>query len=197
MEANELRYALEAALFAAGEPVRLEKLCDALEAGPDQIHQAARTLADEYDFDRRGIKLVRLEGSYQLCSRGEYGEIVRRVLETRRTALLSAAALEVLAVIAYCQPTTKTYIEQVRGVDSAYTVNSLCEKGLIEECGRLDAPGKPVLFRTTPAFLRAFGLSSLDELPELEAFGQQAAQLLAPPAEQLALQPDLPEREPS
>lgn len=180
MEPNELRLALEAALFAAGEPVRLEKLCAALEAQPRQVEQAAQSLADEYDFGRRGIKLVRMEGSYQLCSRGDYGETVRRVLETRRTALLSAAALEVLAVVAYCQPVAKAYIEQARGVDSAYTVNSLCEKGLIEECGRLDAPGKPVLFRTTPAFLRAFGLSSLEELPALESFGEQAAQLLAP-----------------
>lgn len=180
MEPNELRLALEAALFAAGEPVRLEKLCAALEAQPRQVEQAAQSLADEYDFGRRGIKLVRMEGSYQLCSRGDYGETVRRVLETRRTALLSAAALEVLAVVAYCQPVAKAYIEQARGVDSAYTVNSLCEKGLIEECGRLDAPGKPVLFRTTPAFLRAFGLSSLEELPALETFGEQAAQLLAP-----------------
>ena len=180
MEPNELRLALEAALFAAGEPVRLEKLCAALEAQPRQVEQAAQSLADEYDFGRRGIKLVRMEGSYQLCSRGDYGETVRRVLETRRTALLSAAALEVLAVVAYCQPGAKAYIEQARGVDSAYTVNSLCEKGLIEECGRLDAPGKPVLFRTTPAFLRAFGLSSLEELPALESFGEQAAQLLAP-----------------
>lgn len=196
MEQNELTHVLEAVLFAAGEPVRLEKLCDALEAGPEQVSRAAQALADEYDFGRRGIKLVRLEGSYQLCSRGEYGEAVRRVLETRRAALLSAAALEVLAVIAYCQPTTKTYVEQVRGVDSAYTVNSLCDKGLIEECGRLDVPGKPALFRTTPAFLRAFGLSSLTELPELDAFGRQAAQLLAPPAEQLELEnpgpPDSP-----
>lgn len=180
MEPNELRLALEAALFAAGEPVRLEKLCAALEAQPRQVEQAAQSLADEYDFGRRGIKLVRMEGSYQLCSRGDYGETVRRVLETRRTALLSAAALEVLAVVAYCQPVAKAYIEQARGVDSAYTVNSLCEKGLIEECGRLDAPGKPVLFRTTSAFLRAFGLSSLEELPALETFGEQAAQLLAP-----------------
>lgn len=180
MEPNELRLALEAALFAAGEPVRLEKLCAALEAQPRQVEQAAQSLADEYDFGRRGIKLVRMEDSYQLCSRGDYGETVRRVLETRRTALLSAAALEVLAVVAYCQPVAKAYIEQARGVDSAYTVNSLCEKGLIEECGRLDAPGKPVLFRTTPAFLRAFGLSSLEELPALESFGEQAAQLLAP-----------------
>lgn len=187
MEPNELRLALEAALFAAGEPVSLEKLCAALEAEPEQVEQAAGELADEYDFGRRGIKLIRLDRRYQLCSRGDYGETVRRVLETRRTASLSAAALEVLAVVAYCQPVAKAYIEQARGVDSAYTVNSLCDKGLIEECGRLDAPGKPVLFRTTPAFLRAFGLSSLEELPALESFGEQAAQLLAHSAERLEI----------
>ena len=107
MEPNELRLALEAALFAAGEPVSQEKLCAALEAQPEQVDQAARELADEYDFGRRGIKLVRLDQRYQLCSRGDYGETVRRVLETRRTALLSAAALEVLAVIAYCQPVAR------------------------------------------------------------------------------------------
>ena len=181
MEWNELQCALEAVLFAAGEPVLSEKLCAVLGVDEDALDEAAKALADSYDFDRRGIKLVRLDQSYQLCSRADYAEPVRRVLETRRAATLSPAALEVLAIIAYQQPTTKTYIEQVRGVDSSYTVNSLSDKGLIEECGRLDVPGRPILYRTTDAFLRAFGLSSLTELPELMSFEGETMQQMTFP----------------
>lgn len=181
MEWNELQCALEAVLFAAGEPVLAEKLCAVLGVDEDALDEAAKALADSYDFDRRGIKLVRLDQSYQLCSRADYAEPVRRVLETRRAATLSPAALEVLAIIAYQQPTTKTYIEQVRGVDSSYTVNSLSDKGLIEECGRLDVPGRPILYRTTDAFLRAFGLSSLTELPELMSFEGETMQQMTFP----------------
>lgn len=190
MEWNELQCALEAVLFAAGEPVHVEKLCIVLGIQEEALHEAAKELADAYDFDRRGIKLVRLDQSYQLCSRADYAEPVRRVLETRRSATLSPAALEVLAIIAYQQPTTKTYIEQVRGVDSSYTVNSLCDKGLIEECGRLDVPGRPILFRTTGAFLRAFGLSSLTELPELQSFEDDNMQQLTFPQMQDGDKPD-------
>lgn len=181
MEANELQCALEAVLFAAGEPVAVDKLCQVLEVPEQALHEAAQALAGEYDYGRRGIKLVRLEDRYQLCSRADYAPWVRRTLETRRAPVLSAAALEVLAIAAYRQPVTRVYIEQVRGVDSSYTIRSLCEKGLLEECGKLDVPGRPTLFRTTGDFLRSFGLSSLTELPEIEGLEDERMEQLTLP----------------
>ena len=175
---TELECALEAVLFAAGEPVPDQKLCAVLGVDRQTLTAAAKRLADEYDFSRRGIRLLALENAYQLCSRADYAEQVRAVLETRRAPILSASALEVLAIIAYKQPVTKTYIEQVRGVDSSGTVNTLCDKGLIEDCGRLDVPGRPILYRTTDGFLRSFGLSSISDLPALsEALGQEMEQM--------------------
>lgn len=132
-------------------------------------------LGDYYAFERRGIRLVRMEDSYQLCSSPDYADVIRRAFEIRKTAKLSQPALEVLTIIAYYQPTTRAYIDQVRGVDSSYTVGLLLERGLIEECGRLQVPGRPRLYRTTKKFLRDFHLGSLEELPEmpgLEADGQ-------------------------
>ena len=126
-------------------------------------------------FERRGIRLVRMEDSYQLCSSPDYADVIRKAFEIRKTAKLSQPALEVLTIIAYYQPTTRAYIDQVRGVDSSYTVGLLLERGLIEECGRLQVPGRPRLYRTTKKFLRDFHLGSLEELPEmpgLEADGQ-------------------------
>ena len=175
---TELECALEAVLFAAGEPVPDQKLCAVLGVDRQTLTAASKRLADEYDFSRRGIWLLALETAYQLCSRADYAEQVRAVLETRRAPTLSASALEVLAIIAYKQPVTKTYIEQVRGVDSSGTVNTLCDKGLIEDCGRLDVPGRPILYRTTDGFLRSFGLSSISDLPALsEALGQEMEQM--------------------
>ena len=132
-------------------------------------------LGDYYAFERRGIRLVRMEDSYQLCSSPDYADVIRKAFEIRKTAKLSQPALEVLTVIAYYQPATRAYIEQIRGVDSAYSVGALLNKHLIEECGRLNVPGRPILYRTTPDFLRTFGLESLDELPEIEKmqFGKQ------------------------
>lgn len=175
---TELEYALEAVLFASGEPVSDNKLCAVLGTDKQTLSNAARHLADEYDFSRRGIRLLTLENAYQLCSRADYAQQVRAVLETRKAPTLSSSALEVLAIIAYKQPITKTYIEQVRGVDSSGTVNTLQEKGLIVECGRLDVPGRPILYRTTDGFLRSFGLSSISDLPALsEALGQEMEQM--------------------
>lgn len=170
---TEISCALEAVLFAAGESVSIDKLCSVLEISAEVLHQTAKALADFYDFNRRGIKIIRLEECYQMCSRGDYGEQVRHALEARRSPTLSQASLEVLAIIAYQQPTTKTYVERVRGVDSSYTVRSLVDKGLIEECGKLDAPGRPTLFRTTDEFLRAFALSTVKGLPKLEENSEQ------------------------
>lgn len=178
MEINELECALEAVLFASGESVSESKLCAILGIERAALRQLAGSLADYYDYNRRGIKLLHLEDRYQLCSRADYSEPVRNALETRKVQTLSPSALEVLAIIAYKQPVTKSYVEQVRGVDSSYTVGSLADKGLIEDCGRLDVPGRPVLYRTTEAFLRAFGMESLAQLPQLKnPDGEDAMQL--------------------
>ena len=173
MEEKEFDCALEAVLFAAGEPLPTQRICLALDVTPEQVHEGCRRLADAYRYQRRGIRLLKLEDSYQLCSAPEYAEAIRRALERRRPPQLSPPALEVLSIIAYYQPTTRAYIEQVRGVDSAYTVNLLLERGLIQEAGRLDAPGRPVLFQTTQLFLRCFNLTSLEDLPPLPQSGEE------------------------
>ena len=175
-ELHELECALEAVLFAAGDSVSEGKLCAVLQTDKATLRNAAQNLGDYYDFNRRGIKLLRLDDRYQLASRADYAQMVRNTLETRKPQNLTPAALEVLAIIAYKQPVTKTYIEQVRGVDSAYTLSSLVDKGLVADCGRLDVPGRPILYQTTETFLRAFGLSSVSQLPSLESFGEQDPQ---------------------
>ena len=169
-EMNELECALEAVLFAAGDSVGEGKLCAVLQVGRDRLLETAQKLSDYYDFHRRGIRLLHLDDRFQLASRGDYAQAVRSVLETRKPQSLTPSALEVLAIVAYRQPVTKAYIEQVRGVDSAYTVSSLLEKGLIRDCGRLDVPGRPILYGTTESFLRSFGLNSVEQLPALESF---------------------------
>ncbi len=167
MDKPELQGALEGILFASGEPVPVERIAAVLAIEPEEVLEAARTLADKLVYERSGIRLVRLEGALQLCSAPEYSDCIRTVLETRKPPKLTQAALEVLAVVAYFQPVTRAYIEQVRGIDSSYTVSVLQERGLIEPCGHLDAPGRPTLFGTTKNFLRTFGIASLEELPEL------------------------------
>lgn len=158
---------LEGILFTAGEPMEEKRLCEAMDVTPEELRRAARSLQDYYRFQQRGIRLVRLEESWQLVSAPEYVSQIRRAMERRKPPQLSPALLEVLGIVAYFQPTTRGYIEQVRGVSSGYSVNSLVERGLIEECGKLAAPGRPTLFRTTKLFLQTFSLSSLDELPPL------------------------------
>ena len=177
MEINELDCALEGILFAAGEPIGMERLCLALEASRAKIDAAAQRLMGRYDAERRGIRLIRMENSYQLCSAPEYAGYIRKALETRKPAKLSQPALEVLAVIAYYQPVTRAYVDQVRGVDSAYTVSLLLERELIRECGRLAVPGRPILYQTTDNFLRSFGISSLEELPALPQSDQEGAHI--------------------
>ena len=167
MELKELQAALEGILFASGEPVAAERLCVGLDVDRPTLDQVAQHLMDEYSFQHRGIRLVKLDGSYQLCSAPEYAEYIRKTLESRKPARLSQSALEVLAVIAYYQPATRAYVDQIRGVDSSYTVGLLLERDLIEECGRLAVPGRPILYRTTKNFLRSFNLTTLEELPEL------------------------------
>ena len=151
----------------SGEPVGVERLCLALDIDRITADSVCQRLADAYRYERRGIRLVRLDNSYQLCSAPEFADCIRRAFESRRPARLSQPALEVLAIIAYYQPATRAYVDQSRGVDSSYTVSLLLERDLIEECGRLAVPGRPIQYRTTQTFLRSFGLSNLDELPEL------------------------------
>ena len=177
MELKELQSALEGVLFAAGEPVSVERLCLGLEVDRPTLDAVAQRLMDQYSYDRRGIRLVRLDGSYQLCSAPEYADAIRSTLESRKPARLSQPALEVLAIVAYYQPATRAYVDQVRGVDSAYTMGLLLERELIEEAGRLSVPGRPMQFRTTKNFLRSFGMSSLEELPELPGSSQEGSQL--------------------
>ena len=177
MEVKELESALEGVLFAAGEPVAVERLCLGLEVDRPTLDAVAQRLMDQYSYDRRGIRLVKLDTSYQLCSAPEFASYIRKTLESRKPAKLSQPALEVLAIIAYFQPVTRAYIEQVRGVDSSYTVGLLLERELICEAGRLAVPGRPMQFRTTKNFLRSFGLASLNDLPELPTATQEEAQL--------------------
>ena len=159
--------ALEAMLFAHGEPVDLARLADAMHAEPIQTQVLLEKLQRRYDERDGGLVLLNFDDRWQMATRPYYGEIVKRILDARRNAPLSPAALEVLAVIAYNQPVSRSFIEQVRGVDSSSTVAKLLDKGLIEEAGRLDLPGKPVAFRVTDTFLRVFGLGSLADLPPL------------------------------
>lgn len=175
LDLHEVEAAVEAILFAAGEPLPIERICLALDLDRPTAEQVLQKLGDHYAYERRGIRLVRMEDCYQLCSSPDYADLIRKAFEIRKTARLSQPALEVLTIVAYYQPTTRAYVDQVRGVDSSYTVGLLLERGLIEECGRLQVPGRPRLYRTTKKFLRDFHLGSLEELPEmpgLEADGQ-------------------------
>lgn len=167
---NEAQHtgALEAMLFAHAEPVEIERLADALRLSTVETEELLEQLQKRYDEQESGLALLRFgPDRWQMTTRPYYGEMVKRILDTRRNAPLSPAALEVLAVIAYNQPVSRSFIEQVRGVDSSSTVTKLLEKGLIEEAGRLDLPGKPVAFQVTDTFLRVFGLGGLNDLPPL------------------------------
>ena len=167
LDIKEIEAAIEGILFASGEPVSIERICMATGLDRPTAEQVLRRLGDYYAYERRGIRLVQMDESYQLCSSPDYADTIRRAFEIRKSAKLSQPALEVLTIIAYYQPTTRAYVDQVRGVDSSYTMSLLLERGMIEECGRLQVPGRPHLYRTTKKFLRDFHLSSLEELPEL------------------------------
>ena len=171
LEMNEIEAALEGLLFASGEPVHIDRICLALDLDRTTAELVLQKLADYYSFERRGIRLIRMADTWQLCSAPEYADCIRRAFEIRKPAKLSQPALEVLTIIAYYQPTTRAYVDQIRGVDSAYTISLLLDRKLIEECGRLQVPGRPHLYRTTRQFLRAFHLSSLDDLPEMPDLG--------------------------
>lgn len=178
MEQQDMQRAIEAILFAAGERVEISRLAMALEADEKDVEIAVSALSDELAFSRRGIRILRLEDGYQMVSSGEMADYITRALETRKPPKLSASQLETLTIIAYYQPVTKAVVEQIRGVDSSYSVSALMYKKLIEEAGRLNVPGRPILYRTTPDFLRTFGLSSLEELPPIDKveFGEPMIQ---------------------
>ena len=168
MEQNELVRAIEAILFAAGERVDVSRLAMVLETDEDEIVRAADALADHLAFERRGIRVLKLENGYQMVSSGEMADFITKALETRKPPKLSASQLESLTIIAYYQPATKAMVEQIGGVDSSYSISALLNKKLIEEAGRLNVPGRPIQYKTTPDFLRTFGLSTLEELPPIE-----------------------------
>ncbi|MBQ3528875.1 MAG: SMC-Scp complex subunit ScpB [Oscillospiraceae bacterium] len=168
MEQIELQRAIEAILFAAGERVEIAQLANVLQSDAKDIIEATDALANDLAYNRRGIRILRLENGYQMVSSGEMAEYITQALETRKPPKLSASQLEALTIIAYYQPATKAMVEQLRGVDSSYSIGALLNKKLIEDAGRLNVPGRPILYKTTPNFLRTFGLSSLEELPAIE-----------------------------
>ena len=160
-----IKYAIEGILFAAGEPVKAAKLAVVLDTDIDTVKNAVDELKSEYNENKRGFNIIDILDGYQICSRPEYYAYIQEILGEQRNQPLSNAAMEALAIIAYKQPITKGQIEHIRGVNSDGCVNRLYERGLIDEAGRLDAPGRPILYVTTDNFLRCFGLSSPDELP--------------------------------
>ena len=165
---DRIKYAIEGILFAAGEPVKAAKLAVVLNTDINNITNAVADLKSEYDINRRGFKIIDINEGYQICSRPEYYAYIQEILGEQRNQPLSNAAMEALAIIAYKQPITRGMVEKIRGVNSDGCINRLYERGLIDECGRLDAPGRPILYKTTDTFLRCFGLSSPKELPEID-----------------------------
>lgn len=157
---------IEAMLFASGEPVTGDRLAQVLAVEPAILQDIMIDLMGEYD-DKRGVAIIQLNNSYQICSKTAYADHIKSLLELKRNTPLSQAAMEILAIIAYNQPITKSFVERVRGVDSSSTVNALVERGLVEECGRLDLPGRPIAYRTSDVFLRSFGMENLEQLPLL------------------------------
>ncbi len=167
MELKEYKAAIEAILFASGEPVAASRLAEVLEIDEETLVRFAEDLMNEINLRDGGIRMIRLDDQYQLCTRKEYAQVIRTALDMRRNTPLSQAAMEVLAIVAYNQPVTKAFVEQVRGVDCAAVLQGLIQKNLVEEKGRLELPGRPLLYGTTPVFLRCFGVSKLSELPPL------------------------------
>ena len=200
MDKKEMEAAVEGILFASGEPVHVGRICVALEIDRPTAEQVLQKLMDYYAFERRGIRLLKIEDSWQLCSSPDHADVIRKAFEIRKPAKLSQPALEVLTIIAYYQPATRAYVDQIRGVDSSYTMGLLLERGLIEECGRLQVPGRPRQYRTTKQFLRAFHLTSLDDLPEMPDLGgdgqmrlNEAGEVVDPTGGTAVTETDVPE----
>lgn len=171
MEMKEIESAIEGILFASGEPVQTDRICMALDMDRQTVEAVLQKLMDLYAYERRGIRVLHMEDSWQMCSAPDYADIIRKAFEIRKPAKLSQPAMEVLTIVAYYQPTTRAFVDQIRGVDSSYTMGLLQDRKLIEECGRLQVPGRPHLYRTTKQFLRAFHLNNLNDLPEMPDLG--------------------------
>ena len=174
MNIDEISAAIEAILFASGAPVECERIAAVLELDTATVIDCADKLIHKYKTENRGIRIIRLNKSLQMCTDKQYGQYVRRVMDMKKNTPLSQAAMEVLAVVAYNQPVTKAFVEQIRGVDCSGVIGSLCLKGLVEEKGRLELPGRPLLYGTTDHFLRCFGIETLEGLPPIEKPGEQA-----------------------
>lgn len=188
---NEYTSAIEAVLFAAGDSIPIARLSLILGVDEDTVRQSLTELHNSYEAEGRGFRVLFLDDKVQMCSAPEHAGVISKFMEQRKPPMLSQPALETLAVVAYFQPVTRAYIEQVRGVDSSYTVSMLVERGLIEESGRLEVPGRPILFRTTDVFLRTMGISSLSELPPLpEVSGGEGLDKLQAAIDRLSNPPD-------
>lgn len=168
MEIKKLQGAIVAILFASGDPVSVDRIAEVLQLDKPTASKLLQNLADEYNREDTGIHIVRLDDEYQMCTNPAFAEPVREALDMRRNTPLSQAGMEVLAIVAYNQPVTKAFVEQIRGVDCSGVLSSLAAKGLIEERGRLELPGRPLLYGTTANFLRCLNISSLSELPAVE-----------------------------
>lgn len=176
MQIANIESAIEAILYAAGYPVKYDKLSEVLGLDVKDVKTMVEHMAVQYNKEDsiRGINLLMFEETCQFCTKEQYAPYIREALGIRRGGNLSASSLEVLAVVAYNQPVTRAYVDTVRGVDSSYAMNSLIDKGLIEACGRLDAPGRPMIYATTEKFLRVFGINSLEDLPQTESLEEIA-----------------------
>ena len=174
---DQLIPAFEAVLFAGGEPISIERFTQVFSISPEEVVMLMDKLKDRLEEHGSGVELVRLENTYQLATRDIYSDYIKKAFDIKRRTPLSSAALEVLAVVAYNQPVTKSFIEQVRGVDCSGVISTLVEKGLIEETGRLELPGKPLLYGTTKNFLRCFGISDLTQLPKLPQNGGETGDI--------------------
>ena len=175
MEIKDKLGAIEAIIFAGGEPVELYRISEASGVDVGTVPSMIELLNERYFDNGSGICIKKFDNSYQMCTVEKFAPQVRAAIETKRSAPLSNAAMEVLTIIAYNQPVSKGFVENVRGIDSGSVINNLIEKGLVEEAGRLDIPGKPIVYRTTAVFLRSFGLSTIADLPPIERQGTSAA----------------------
>lgn len=179
--------AIEAILFAAGYPMKYEKLASVLSLTQSEVKRLVSELAEKYNSDKFGIMVLMFPETCQFCTKEQHIELIREALGIKRGGNLSNSSMEVLAIVAYNQPVTRSFVDLVRGVDSSYAMGSLTDKGLIETCGRLDAPGRPMLYGTTDKFLRVFGLNSVDELPEVELLRASDEQMeIMMPEEEIA-----------
>ena len=189
MELQKIEAAIEAILFTMGEAVEVEKIAIAIEHDKDTTRKFIRNMMDKYNAEDRGIRIIELEDSFQLCSKTEYYDVLIKVAKQPKKYILTDVQLETLSIIAYKQPVTKLEIEKIRGVKSDHAVNKLVEYGLVCEVGRLDAPGRPILFGTTEEFLRRFSVQSVDELPNLDA--DQVEELKSEAEEEIQLKLDV------